>query len=69
MLMNRRLQKSFAILLVMVTAWLYTAPLAHAEGLGVLRDSEIEEEIRFLATPIWQAAGLDPKAITIILAE
>ncbi|MDI9408864.1 MAG: M48 family metalloprotease [Candidatus Pacebacteria bacterium] len=69
MLIIRQKTKSIAILLVMLLAWLTAAPIAHAEGMGVLRDTEIEEDIRILATPIWQAAGLDPKAVKIILVN
>ncbi len=42
---------------------------AHGGGNGVslLRDTEIEADIRALMTPIWKAAGLDPDAVHLYL--
>ena len=56
-----RFKTPISIVLVALLAWLSVAPIARAEGLGVLRDTEIEEDLRSLVTPIWQAAGLDPR--------
>lgn len=36
-------------------------------GQSVLRDAETEEFLRTIGTPIWQAAGLNPDDVTIIL--
>lgn len=47
-------------------------PVAHAQsdqGISLIRDTEIEEIIRNDATPVWKAAGLDPKAIHIYLVN
>jgi predicted Zn-dependent protease len=36
-------------------------------GINLLRDSEIETDLRVMMTPIWRAAGLDPDAVHIYL--
>jgi predicted Zn-dependent protease len=38
---------------------------ARAEGIPIVRDAEIEHTIRAYASPIFEAAGLDPDAVTI----
>ncbi len=38
---------------------------ARAQGIGIIRDAEIENTIRTYATPIFEAAGIDPEAVTI----
>jgi len=35
----------------------------------VIRDSEIEADIRTMVTPIWKAAGLEPSALHVYLVE
>ncbi len=35
----------------------------------VLRDAEIENDIRTLATPVWRAAGLEPSTVGIYLVQ
>ncbi|HLF59025.1 MAG TPA: M48 family metalloprotease [Alphaproteobacteria bacterium] len=47
-----------------LAALLIPAP-ARAQGLAIARDAEIENTIRAYATPIFDAAGLDPEAVTI----
>src|SRR5258705_5677472 len=37
------------------------------EGMSLIRDTEIEETLKEDSTPIFQAAGFDPKAVQIIL--
>ena len=32
---------------------------AHAQGIPIVRDAEIENTLRAYGTPIWEAAGLD----------
>ena len=66
---GRKISNSIVTMMVLVLVWLATVPLARAEGMGILRDTEIEEDIRTLATPIWLAAKLDPKAVKIILVN
>src|SRR5207248_7349732 len=41
---------------------------ARAEKNGI-RDTEIENDIRTLASPVWRAAGLDPKDVGIYLIQ
>lgn len=40
-----------------------------ALAIGIIRDSEIENNIRLWATPIWEAAGLVPDEVRIILVN
>jgi len=42
---------------------------AFAQGRGLIRDAEIEATIRDFATPLFQAAGLDPNAIDIYIVK
>ncbi|WP_308238206.1 hypothetical protein [Phenylobacterium sp. J367] len=41
--------------------------LAQDEGLSLIRDTEIEEILRRDSAPIFEAAGVDPKTINILL--
>ena len=46
------------------------APLsAKADGRQIIRDAEIENDLREFVTPIFQAAGLTPSAVEIILVD
>ncbi|MBL8669421.1 MAG: M48 family metallopeptidase [Alphaproteobacteria bacterium] len=42
---------------------------AEAQGIRMIRDAEIEHTIRAFATPLLQAAGLDPLAVTFYLIQ
>jgi predicted Zn-dependent protease len=45
---------------------------AHGDGQGVpavIRDTEIEHDIRTLETPVWNAAGLDPQDVGLYLVN
>jgi predicted Zn-dependent protease len=55
------------LLLIVLAASLALVRPAWADGVALLRDAEIETTLRTWATPIWQAAGLDPNAIHIYL--
>lgn len=55
---------SFVMAAVFLASLLMPAP-AWAQGIGIIRDAEIEATIRTFATPIFEAAGLDPDAITM----
>lgn len=56
-----------AALIVLITA---AAPTrSDAQGLALVRDTEIEADIRIMATPLFEAAGLEPKAVNIILVN
>lgn len=53
-------------LLLFVAAALVIAPLpARAKGVSIIRDVEIENTLRAMATPIFKVAGLTPKDIHI----
>jgi predicted Zn-dependent protease len=55
-----------ATLLVIVGLW--SRPVA-AAGEQVLRDSEIENDIRTLVSPIWRVAGLEPSGVGIYIVN
>ena len=65
----------WAALVIAVTGVLNPALMASAwaqgqgRSLAFVRDAEIEGMIRTLATPLWQAAGLDPGSVTITLVN
>lgn len=67
---------------VVITRILFSAVLALAtmvaplptaaapqKGISLIRDAEAENDIRAMATPIWQAAGLDPSSVRIHLIK
>jgi len=58
-----------AILVFLFALLLPLQAMAQSAGLSVVRDSEIEFALREWCTPIWQAAGLNPDAIKIILVN
>jgi predicted Zn-dependent protease len=45
----------------------FARPVAAAET--VIRDTEIEADIRTMITPIWKAAGLEPSSLHVYLVE
>jgi predicted Zn-dependent protease len=59
--------------LVRTTAIVLAASLAFAQaGVAaetVIRDTEIEADIRTMVTPVWKAAGLEPSALHVYLVE
>ncbi len=42
---------------------------ARAQGLNLVRDAEVETSIRAMATPLFEAAGLRPEAVRILLVS
>lgn len=54
-------------LMAMLT--LTNASAAFAQGRSLIRDAEIEATIRDFATPLFQAAGLDPQAVDIFIIK
>lgn len=40
-----------------------------AHGGGLIRDAETEQYLRQISTPIWQAAGLEPEAVSLFLLD
>lgn len=55
--------------LVAVLAWMMPNTHAFAQGPTIIRDAEVEGIIRAYATPLFEAAGLDPKSIRIRLVQ
>jgi len=41
----------------------------HAQQISIIRDAEIERDIKIFATPIWRAAGLDPDVVRVHLVN
>ena len=67
--MSQRASALLAVTLVLAAA-LSCAPAAtQAQNISFIRDAEIEETIRVFATPIFQAAGLNPSAIKVHLVN
>ena len=47
----------------------FRAAIAQQGQLNLIRDAEIENTIRTFITPIWQVAGLDPEAVSIMIVQ
>ena len=62
---SRLLVRATAI--VLATSVAVARPVAAAET--VIRDTEIEADIRAMITPIWRAAGLEPSSLHVYLVE
>ncbi|MBO4643387.1 MAG: M48 family metalloprotease [Alphaproteobacteria bacterium] len=57
-----------AVLILGIVFWLCIGA-ARAESLSLVRDEEIERAISFYLTPLFEQAGLDPKAMEIHLVK
>ncbi len=59
----------FRNLFMLLIAAILIAPAssASAQGLQLIRDAEIEDTIRRMATPLFEAAGLTPSSVEILL--
>ena len=59
--------------LILTTAVALAASLAvvsvRAVAENVIRDTEIEGDIRTMVTPIWKVAGLEPSSLHVYLVE
>ena len=65
---GRKASAAFLGLMVLATSLL--APIgAAAQGVRIIRDAEIENIIRAYATPLFQAAGLNPRTIRVYLID
>jgi predicted Zn-dependent protease len=62
---SRPYARATAILLAASVA--FARPVAAADT--VIRDTEIEADIRTMVTPIWKAAGLEPSSLHVYLVE
>ncbi len=63
--MRHAFKTALCALLIIVSA---IAP-AHAQQISIIRDAEIERDIKIYATPIWRAAGLDPDVVRVHLVN
>jgi predicted Zn-dependent protease len=52
-----------------LVCWEIGASAARAEGLPLIRDSEIEDTIRSWANPLLQAAQLDPSSVRLLIVN
>lgn len=69
--MARRVLKSkflCRIFIVVILSASATLP-ARAQGISLIRDAEIEDTIRTMATPLLQVAGLNPESVSIHLVN
>ncbi len=59
----------FRNLFMLFLAVTFVAPASpgKAQGLSLIRDAEIEDTIRRMATPLFEAAGLTPSSVEILL--
>jgi len=48
---------------------LRAASAQQGQRLNLIRDAEIENDIRTMVVPIWKAAGLDPNAVEIMIVQ
>lgn len=72
---SRAARKKHKLPLVYVAAFLWLlllAPLSlHAQrsGVSVIRDVEIEQTLKNMGSPIWEAAGLNPTSVRVVLVN
>lgn len=59
--------RTAALVLAAFAALCRTATADGGNGVSLLRDTEIEADIRGMMTPVWKAAGLDPAAVHVYL--
>lgn len=66
--MSRRIIALFCVALLAL--WPLRAAVAQqGQRLNLIRDAEIENDIRVMITPVWRAAGLDPSAVEIMIVQ
>jgi predicted Zn-dependent protease len=59
----------FLLCFLLVTGLAISPAYAQSGRMTVIRDVEIEKSLRDMATPIFQAAGLNPKSIRIVIVR
>ncbi len=62
-------RRVLTVLAALMLLWQALPPAAHARGLPLVRDAEIEDLLRLYATPIFRAAGLSPGAVRVHLLQ
>lgn len=60
---------SIFVLLLTCFGLIATPQSAHARTASLIRDAEIENTIRIYATPVFKAAGLDPRSVNIYIVK
>ncbi|MBS0527116.1 MAG: M48 family metalloprotease [Proteobacteria bacterium] len=60
---------ALACVVLLALAPLRAAVAQQGQRLNLVRDAEIENDIRAMMTPIWKVAGLDPTAIQIMIVQ
>lgn len=55
--------------MLFVLAPLRAASAQQGQRLNLIRDAEIESDIRTMVLPIWRTAGLDPNAVEIMIVQ
>lgn len=56
-------------LVTLLLLFLWIAPSHAQSGINIVRDTEIENILKQWSAPMWRAAGLNPKAVDIILVQ
>lgn len=57
------------LMVATLVCWEFGASVARAQGLPLIRDSEIEDTIRSWADPLFQAARLDPASVRLLIVN
>jgi len=57
------------LMVATLVCWEIGASTARAQGLPLIRDSEIEDTIRSWADPLFQAARLDPSSVRLLIVN
>lgn len=66
---RKKLRIKSALAGVAAMATTISGPVAHAQGISLLRDAEIEKMLDDYSRPIFQAAGINPSSIEILLVN
>jgi predicted Zn-dependent protease len=64
----RRITTLFCVTLFALAPF-RAASAQQGQRLNLIRDAEIENDIRTMVVPIWRAAGLDPNAVEIMIVQ
>lgn len=57
------------LMVASLVCWEFGASVARADGLPLVRDSEIEDTIRSWADPLFRAAQLDPSSVRLLIVN
>lgn len=59
----------FLFMLLALTVAAPPPSMAQLAGMSIIRDTEIETDLRAWCSPIWKAAGLNPEAVKLVLVQ